>query len=88
MAWVLLVASVLSIALGAYLYDWVILAVSALILLATIIILSITWRKTLKALRCRPAALGVFPMMLRRPFTNCLHRLRSQLNRKEYYTWC
>ncbi|MCM1309913.1 MAG: glycosyltransferase [Bacteroides sp.] len=88
MAWMLLVASALSIALGVYLHDWVIPGICSLLLILTILIISATWRKTLKALRCRPAALGVFPMMLRRPLTNCLHRLRSQLNRKDYYTWC
>jgi len=87
MAWTLLISSLCSIALGAYLCDWVILGISAALIIATWTVLALTWRKTLKALRCRPAALGVFPMMLRRPFTNALHRLRARIHRKEYYTW-
>lgn len=88
MAWTLLISSLLSTILGIHLYDWVIAGISATLLLLTWTILSLTWRKTLKALRCRPAALGVLPMMLRRPLTNAIHRFHAQLNKKDYYTWC
>lgn len=87
MAWTLLIASLLSVALGVYLHDWVIVGLSATMLIASWVIVSLTWRSTLKALRCRPAAFGVFPMMLRRPLTNAVHRFRSQTNRREYYTF-
>lgn len=86
-AWILLLASAAAIALGSMAGDWVIAAWTGALLLASVIILSLTWRKTLKALRCRPALTGVFPMMLRRPLTNAIHRLRSRHNRKDYYTW-
>ncbi len=85
--WLLLLGSAAAIALGSLAGDWVIAAWSGALLLATVIILSLTWRKTLKVLRCRPAFAGVFPMMLRRPLTNAIARLRSHHNRKDYYTW-
>lgn len=86
-AWTLLLASAGAISLGIMLQDWVIVAITAALFIASVVILSLTWRSTLKALRCRPAAIGVFPMMLRRPLTNALHRLRARRNRKDYYTW-
>ncbi|MBD5425024.1 MAG: glycosyltransferase [Bacteroides sp.] len=86
-AWTLLLASAGAIALGIYLQDWVISGITAALFILSVVILSLTWRSTLKALRCRPAALGVFPMMLRRPLTNAIHRLRARRNRKDYYTW-
>lgn len=87
MAWMLLLASAGAIAAGILTRDWLATALSASLLIVTCVVLSLTWRSTLKALRCRPAAAGVFPMMLRRPFTNAVHRLRSRRNRNEYYTW-
>ncbi|MBD5325545.1 MAG: glycosyltransferase [Bacteroides sp.] len=86
-AWTLLLASAGAVALGIYLQDWVISGITAALFILSVVILSLTWRSTLKALRCRPAALGVFPMMLRRPLTNAIHRLRARRNRKDYYTW-
>ncbi len=87
MAWTLLIASTASIALGILLDDRVITVISASLLTGTWAGLALTWRSTLKALRCRPAAIAVFPMMLRRPLTNAIHRMRSRRNRKDYYTW-
>lgn len=87
MAWLLLISSAGAIALGALLHDWVILGIAAFLLSATWFGVSLCWRKTLKALRCRPVAVGAYPMMLRRPLTNAVHRLRSRRNRRDYYTW-
>lgn len=86
MIWLLPVSAIGSIALGAYLRDWVIVGISAVILAATWTVLSLTWRSTLKALRCRPAAFGACLMMLRRPLTNLRHRLRANINRRDYLT--
>lgn len=86
-AWLLLLASAGAIALGVMLGDWVITGSVAALFVVSVVILSITWRSTLKALRCRPAALGVFPMMLRRPLTNAVHRMRCRHNKTDYYTW-
>lgn len=87
MAWMLFLSAATAIGLGVYLYDWVITAIAALLLTAAWIGLALSWRSTLKALRCRPAAFGVFPMMLRRPITNAVHRSRAHYNRKDFYTW-
>lgn len=87
MAWILLICSIGAIALGAWLRDWVIAGIAACLLALTWLGLSLCWRKTLKALRCRPVAVGAYPMMLRRPLTNAVHRMRSRRNRKDYYTW-
>lgn len=85
MAWTLTLSAAAGIALGAYLSDWVMLGFCAFALLLTIGVVSATWRRTLKALRARPAAVMVWPMMLRRPFTNLIHRLCSRQRRAEYY---
>lgn len=85
MAWILTLAATAGIALAAYLADWIALGAIAAMLLLTAGIISATWRRTLKALRARPAAMMVWPMMLRRPFTDTHHRLRSRSRRAEYY---
>lgn len=85
MAWTLVVASVGAIGLGLWMHNWIIAACAAVVLLLTWLGLALTWRSTLKALRCRPAAVRVLPMMLRRPLTNAVHRMRARRNRKEYY---
>ncbi|MCX4331374.1 MAG: glycosyltransferase [Muribaculaceae bacterium] len=87
MAWMLVLSAAGSIALGAWIHDWIILSASALLLLLTWVVMSLTWRSTLKALRCRRTAFGVLPMMLMRPLTNTFHRMRSRRNRTDYYTW-
>jgi len=87
MAWLLLLSAAGAIALGFLLHDWAIAAGAAVLLLSTWLVLSLTWRSTLKALRCRPVAAGAFPMMLCRPLTDAVHRFRSQRNKKDYYTW-
>lgn len=86
-AWVLLLASAGAAGLGIRLGDWVIAGGVIALFFVSVVILSTTWRSTLKALRCRPAGLGVFPMMLRRPLTNAFHRMRSSHNKTDYYTW-
>lgn len=86
-AWMLLLASVGAVGLGVWLGDWVIAGGVAALFIVSVVILSTTWRSTLKALRCRPAGLGVYPMMLRRPLTNAFHRMRCSHNKTDYYTW-
>lgn len=86
MAWMLTLAAIASAALGVWLRDWPVVGVAALLLLGAWIVLSLTWRSTLKALRCRPVAAMAFPMMLRRPLTNAVHRLRSHRHRGDYRT--
>lgn len=86
-AWVLLLACAAAVALGVWLGDWVLVGCVTALFVVSVVILSMTWRSTLKALRCRPAAMGVFPMMLRRPLTNAFHRMRCSRNKTDYYTW-
>lgn len=87
MAWVMTVGSVAGIGLAALLRNWIILGAYAFVLMLCIIVLGLTWRRTLKALRCLPAMPMVLPMMLRRPLTNLLARMRSRHRRTEYHTW-
>lgn len=86
MAWTLTLSSLGAIGLGIWLRDWVIAGIAAALLALTWTLVSLTWRKTLKALRCRPVAAMAWPMILRRPLTNLRHSLRSRRNRAEYRT--
>lgn len=85
MAWVLTVAGIAGAALAVYMKEWILAGGIAALLIAAVIVSSATWRRTLKALRCRPAAIMVWPMMLRRPFTDLFHRLRTRSHRAEYH---
>lgn len=85
-AWAMTLCSLGTIALGAWLHDWVIFGICAALLIGTWLGLAFIWRATLKALRCRPTTILAFPMMLRRPLTNAVHRLRSRKNKSEYRT--
>lgn len=85
-AWVMTLAAVGAVGLGIRLHMWIAVGVGAALLLATWTLLALTWRSTLLALRCRPAAAMVVPMVLRRPLTNFIHRLRSRRRRGDYRT--
>lgn len=86
-AWVMTLTAAAAIALGAYLADWITLGVAAALALGCWLTLTLTWRSTLRALRCRPAFAGIWMRMLRRPFTNAIHRMRSRARRADYHTW-
>lgn len=87
MAWTFVFAGVCSASLAVWLRDWVLLGIIGLLAFALCVVLSLTWRSTLKALRCRPALLGIPHMMLLRPLTNAWHTLRSNRHKAEYHTW-
>lgn len=87
MAWTFVFAAACSGALAVWLHDWVLLGLLCALLAAFWVVLALTWRSTLKALRCRPAALGIPHMMLLRPLTNAWHLARSNRHRTEYHTW-
>lgn len=65
--------------------DWPLLGGSLLLLLVVWTILALTWRSTLKALRCRPALLAIPARMLRRPLTNLIHKSRARRHRADYH---
>lgn len=87
MAWVLAITTLVGIGYTALTGSWMFLGGFALLLVGTWTVLALTWRRTLKALRCLPAAPMVFPMMLRRPLTNLIHKMRSRSHRSDYHTW-
>lgn len=87
MAWTFVFSATCSAALAVWLRDWVLLGILATLLLALCIIIPLTWRATLKALRCRPTLLGIPSMMLLRPLTNAWHSARSRRHRPDYHTW-
>ncbi len=87
MVWTFVLSAACSGAIAVRLNDRVLLAALAVMFLTLCIVIPLTWRSTLKALRCRPTLTCVPAMMLLRPITNCWHRLRSRLRRADYHTW-
>lgn len=87
MIWTLILAASLGITLSALQQQWIPMGCFIGAILLTWLVLGITWRKTLKALRCRPIGLMILPRLLRRPFTNMKHKRYSRRHKGEYYTW-
>lgn len=87
MQWTLLLSGAVAAAVGIILMEWIMAGIAAALLLETWLTLSLTWRATLKALRCRPALLAIPARMLRRPFTNLCHKARARRRKTDYYTW-
>lgn len=85
-AWAMTLAAAGAIGLGIRLGMWPAVAAAAATGLTAWIIIAMTWRSALQALRCRPAAAMVPAMVLRRPLTNFVHRLRSRRRRGDYRT--
>lgn len=86
-AWTLTLAGAGACAAAALLGNWPVLGAVAALMLASVITLSLTWRSTLGALRCRRSGWGTWPRLLRRPFTNMRHRMLMRARQKEYHTW-
>ena len=87
MLWALVIASSLGITCSALLRQWLFLGGFVGALLLSWVLLAVTWRKTLKALRCLPISVMILPRLLRRPFTNMRHRAYTRRHRREYHTW-
>lgn len=87
MNWLLLLLCGGVIAAGAFARDWLLICLASLLLLTVWIVITLTWRGTLKALRCRPALLMIPGRILRRPLTNLHHRLTSRRRRAEYHVF-
>lgn len=87
MIWSCVVAVGLGMALSVLLHRWIYLGAFVFALLCVWFLLAWIWRKTLMALRCRPISFMVLPRLLRRPFTNRMHRLYARMHRGEYLTW-
>lgn len=87
MNWLLPLLCLAAAAAGVWSRDWYLAGGAALLLLAVWTVLSLTWRATLKALRCRPALLAIPLRMLRRPFTNLHHKLTARSRRQDYHVF-
>lgn len=87
MAWIFVLTTLCSLPLAINLRDWVLTALLGLCTVALCVVLTLTWRYTLKALHCRAAGMMVPPMMLLRPLSNFRHKARSRRHRNEYHTW-
>lgn len=87
MNWLLLLLCLAAALLGAWTRDWFLLSAPCVLLLGVWTVLSLTWRSTLKALRCRPALLALPLRMLRRPLTNFCHKMRARRHRSDYHVF-
>ena len=87
MNWLLLLLCGGSVAVGIVSRDWLLICLASLLLLTVWIVTALTWRATLKALRCRPALLLTPLRVLRRPLTNLHHRIISKRRRAEYHVF-
>ncbi len=87
MNWLLVLLCGGVIAAGIIVHDWLLVCLASLMLLTVWTVIALTWRGTLKALRCRPALLMIPLRVLRRPITNFHHRLTSKRRRAEYHVF-
>lgn len=87
MIWLLVLSACFGAVLSGLAGEWIFMGAFVGVLLIAWVLLALMWRKTLLALRCRPIAVMVLPRLLRRPFTNLLHRLYARAHRGEYLTW-
>ena len=87
MIWTLVLITCIGGILSGLLNEWAFLSGFVGMLLSAWVILAVTWRKTLKALRCHPISIMVLPGLLRRPFTNFWHRMYGRKHHGEYHTW-
>lgn len=87
MNWLLPILCIGSGVLAGLAKDWIVLGGAAFLLLLTWVVLSLTWRQTLLALRCRPALLALPWRMMRRPLTNFHHKWRARRRRSEYHNF-
>lgn len=87
MNWLLLLLTAGAIAAGAFTANWPMVGAAALLLIAVWIVIALSWRATLKALRCRPALLATPWRLLRLPWTNFRHRCISRRRRADYHVF-
>ena len=87
MNWVLLALCLAATAVAIFSHDWILAGAALLLLLTVWTVLALTWRSTLKALRCRPALLAIPLRILRRPLTNLHHRMRARRRRPDYHVF-
>lgn len=87
MNWLLFLICAGVIATGIIARDWLLVSLASLLLLSVWTVMALTWRATLKALRCRPALLLTPLRILRRPLTNFHHRLTSKRRRADYHVF-
>ncbi len=83
--WIFILTSI--VAVVASLPDMTAAVAVAVMLIALVVTLTLTWRKTVRATGDSVSPWGVMPMLMFRPFSNMRYAIMERFSRSKQYTW-